>query len=86
MECSIYKGKRNPDHYIFLPADTSINDIPENIQQMMGELTLVMNLDITTDTVLAQSDPVNVLSMIDEKGFFIQIPPKTEINIDTEEY
>jgi len=86
MECSIYKGKRNPDHYIFLPADTSISDIPANILQMMGELTLVMNLNITKDTILAQSDPVNVLAMINEKGFFIQIPPKIEINIDTEEY
>ena len=85
MECSVYKGKRKPDHYVFLPTATSIHDIPESIQQMMGEMEHVMKLDISPVTKLAKSDPVDILNMINEKGFFIQIPPKTEINLDTEE-
>jgi len=86
MECSVYKGKRKADHYLFLPADALTSDIPDSILDMMGELEHVMKLDITPVTRLAQSDPVDILEMITEKGFFIQIPPKTEKNNDSEEF
>jgi len=86
MECNIYKGKRKPDHYLFMPADKPVKDIPDSIQQMLGEIEYVMNIDITEESKLAQSDPVTIINMISEKGFFIQIPPKNEVDIDTKEY
>ena len=80
MECSVYKGKRKPDHYVFLPADKPITEIPDSIQTMMGEFEHVMDLDIVNDTKLAQSDPSDIINMINEKGFYIQIPPKKDNN------
>ncbi len=81
MECNIYKGKRKQDHYLFLPAEKPLQDIPETILEMLGTMELVMKLDITKDTVLAQSDPEKIISVISEKGFYIQIPPKDGLKI-----
>ena len=81
MECDIYKGKRKQDHYLFLPADASLDEIPESILQLLGEIQHVMKIDITSDTHLAQSEPDAVLEMIKEKGFYIQLPKKDTITI-----
>lgn len=86
MECSIYKGKRKPGHYVFLPAEKTIDEIPDAIQQMMGEIEHVMDIDITLDTKLAQSNPVDIINMVTEKGFYIQMPPENDNNVDREEY
>jgi len=76
MECNIYKGKRKQDHYLFLPAERTLEDVPETILEMLGTMELVMKLNITKETVLAQSDPAKIINVISEKGFYIQIPPK----------
>jgi uncharacterized protein YcgL (UPF0745 family) len=76
MECKIYKGKRKHDHYLFTEAGQALDSIPESILQIFGDLERVMTIDITSETVLAQSDPEEVIRMIEANGFFIQIPPK----------
>jgi len=81
MDCTIYKGKRKPDYYIFMPSEMSTDELPTEIQGMLGELETVMQLDITLQTTLAQSDPAVVLDIIQEKGFFIQIPPDQKQDI-----
>jgi len=81
MECHIYKGKRKQEHYLFMPADSSLEEIPESILQILGEIQHVMKIDITPSTHLAQSDPEAILETIREKGFYIQIPSKDNITI-----
>jgi uncharacterized protein YcgL (UPF0745 family) len=81
MECNIYKGKRKQDHYLFMPVTMSLDDMPGSILQMLGEMELVMKMDITGQSVLAQSDPQAVLDTIREKGFYIQLPSDKNITI-----
>lgn len=81
MECQIYKGKRKQEHYLFMPAESSLEDIPEHILEMLGEIQHVMNIDITPATHLAQSKPEAILEMIEEKGFYIQLPQETNITL-----
>jgi len=82
MECNIYKGKRKQDHYLFISSDSTLEEIPLDIRQMFGDLELVMSLELTSSTTLAQSDPEKVINIIHEKGFFIQIPPSSTEIID----
>ena len=81
MECHIYKGKRKQDHYLFMPVTTPLDDIPSPILDMLGEIELVMKLDITKQSKLAQSDAHAVLETISEKGFYIQLPSDKDITI-----
>jgi uncharacterized protein YcgL (UPF0745 family) len=81
MECHIYKGKRKQDHYLFMPVTTPLDDIPSSILEMLGEIELVMKLEITGQSKLAHSDAQAVLETISEKGFYIQLPPDNDITI-----
>lgn len=74
MECNIYKGSRQQDHYLFMPVEKPVTDIPGDILKMFGDIELVMQLDISQSTRLAQSSPSEVIGIINEKGFYIQIP------------
>ena len=81
MECNIYKGKRKDDHYLFMPITSSLEELPGAILQILGDIELVMKLDITADTRLAQSDARTILDTISEKGFYIQLPSDKTIKI-----
>jgi uncharacterized protein YcgL (UPF0745 family) len=81
MECNIYKGKRKQDHYLFIPVTSPLDDIPGPILEMLGEIELVMQLDITEQSKLVQSDARAVLETISEKGFYIQLPSNNDITI-----
>ncbi len=78
MLCEIYKGKTKPDTYVYLKAPAEFENMPESIRAMMGELSLVMELDIIDITKLAREKAINVLDNIDVYGFHIQLPPKDE--------
>ena len=52
------------------------------VKKVVGDLVLVMELEIKADTQLALSDPKKVLSAIDEQGFYIQMPSKKPHPVD----
>jgi uncharacterized protein YcgL (UPF0745 family) len=58
--------------YIFVGEQV---ELPDELMDSLGELTFVMDLQLEPDTKLANSKPEDVLKSIDEKGFYLQIPP-----------
>ena len=56
MNCAIYKGHRKPDTYLFIEEKDSFERIPEALMTMMGELTLVIELELSPERKLAQAD------------------------------
>ena len=79
MKCSIYRGKRKEDHYVYLPEAGNFDAIPDKIKRLMGEFVLAMELEISEESKLANSDPKEILDRIEEQGFFLQIPPRHEV-------
>ena len=75
MQCEIYKGRKKADTYIFLESPADFEKIPESIRNFMGELTLVMNLELSSETRLACETPEVVTKNIEDQGFHIQLPP-----------
>ena len=74
--CLIYRSGKKEETYLYLPIGTKLDDLPEPFQQAFGEAVFVMKLDIDNNTKLARVDPAQVLSGIDEQGYFLQLPPK----------
>jgi len=79
MKCSIYRGKRKEDHYVYLPEAGNFDAIPDSIKRLMGEFVLAMELEITAESKLANRNPQEILARIEEQGFFLQMPPKHEV-------
>lgn len=75
MQCVIYKGQRKPDCYLYIRQADELSDVPASLLEMLGELELVMHLDLARRDKLAYADIEEVRRLLDEQGFFLQMPP-----------
>ena len=75
MNCAIYKGRRKPDTYLYVTGIDEFDQLPAGLLQMMGELTLVMELQLDHERTLAQADVKEVMAQLSDRGYFIQMPP-----------
>jgi uncharacterized protein YcgL (UPF0745 family) len=76
IRCTIFKGKREPELYVYVPWQAGKANIPSDLQKHMGELREVMTIMIGPDKKLARARVENVLKDINEKGYYLQLPPE----------
>ena len=79
MNCSIYKGRKRPDDYLYVENEDDFSRVPDALLQIMGELSLVINLELSPERKLAQADVTQVMQQLAEQGYYLQIPPKVEV-------
>ena len=78
MHCSIYKGTRKPDTYLFVPVKDDFSAVSEDVLRAFGELIHVMDLVLEPERRLARTDARIVLRALLERGCYIQLPPEDE--------
>ena len=74
--CLVYKGRKEPDTYLYVDKKDDCTSVPEELLSMMGELELVMELKLVQGRKLAQTEADIVLKHIEEQGYYLQLPPK----------
>lgn len=75
MLCEIYKGNKKAEMYLYVPLGSDLKDIPDILLKSFGELELVMKLELNLSKKLARVDVATVIEDIQEKGFYLQVPP-----------
>ena len=75
MLCSVFRGTKREGMYLYVKKDTDLTTLPEGLMQQFGVLTLAMTLVLTESRQLARADVKKVRAMIDEQGFYLQMPP-----------
>lgn len=75
MKCYIYKSLKKDQLYLYLQKKDGFTVIPESLLNNIGKLEFVMELDITPERKLARVGAVDVMASLQEKGFFVQMPP-----------
>ncbi len=76
MLCEIFKSKKKEETYLFVEKETVLGELPQTLRDLLGELSLVMELDISEKRILAREKPEVVLFNIRSQGFHLQLPPK----------
>ena len=61
--------------YLYLDKKDDFSGLPEALLQSVGKLEFVMELELTPERKLAREKAEKVLAGLQEKGFFIQLPP-----------
>ena len=74
MKCCIYKGKRKADTYLFVKHDASVWPVPKSLLALLGTLEVVMTIELSEDTTLAQACTKEVIKHLTESGFYLQLP------------
>ena len=75
MQCVVYKGSSKTGSYLYVKNTDDFTQVPEALLNMLGELELIMNLDLASRDKLGYADITEVTRMLDEQGFFLQMPP-----------
>lgn len=76
MHCSVYKGRKAADTYVYLPVKDDFSSLPADLRRAFGEPVHVMDLVLTPGRRLAQVEPRAVLRGLLEKGCYVQLPPR----------
>ena len=76
MQVYVYKGVNRDDHYLYLASELEYADIPEALLSMLGDLSKVLEFDLTPDRILVQADAKQVRADILQQGFYLQMPKK----------
>ena len=75
MKCVVYKGSRKPDAYLYIQRKGNFSQVPESLLDLMGTLQVPISLDLTADSTLAQARIEEVLQQLEDRGFYLQLPP-----------
>ncbi|WP_372016768.1 YcgL domain-containing protein [Pseudoxanthomonas sp. 10H] len=75
MQAYVYKSRRKADTYVFLAARDDFARVPGPVRAQLGELAFVLEVALTPERRLAQSDPDVVRANLAAQGFHVQFPP-----------
>lgn len=80
MQCYVYKGDRKEDHYLYLDDELDLSkpesNLPVAIVRLLGELSFVLDFELTPEKKLSQADAQQVIADIKSQGFYLQMPKK----------
>lgn len=76
MKCFIYKSSKKDQLYLYLPKKDEFEDVPPILMDTMGNPEFVMELELSPERKLARANAAEVLAGLEEKGFYLQMPPK----------
>ena len=82
IECAVYKSQRKDETYVFISATTPFSGLPEELLKILGEAEMIMTLTLTPDKKMARGTAKEIIKSIKEKGFYLQMPIKAEIDMN----
>ena len=79
MQCLIFRCAKKQEMYLYVPfqddEQAAIELLPEGLLKMTGRLEKVMQLNLTPERSLARADRNEVVAALNDKGFYLQMPP-----------
>lgn len=75
IKCNIYRCSSRDEMYLYIQADKTKEELPDDLIKLVKELTFVMDLELTPERKLAREDVLKVMANLEEKGYHLQLPP-----------
>lgn len=73
--CTVYSSPKKEGMYLYVDRAEDLKRVPEALLQKFGKPQHAMVLVVHPDRELARVDVNRVLADLDEKGYFLQMPP-----------
>jgi uncharacterized protein YcgL (UPF0745 family) len=77
---SVFRSRRIADMYLFVDKSDGLARVPEALKHRFGPPELAMELVLTPEHRLARADAGQVLLEIQENGFYLQLPPRLDVD------
>lgn len=75
--CQLFRSPKKAEMYLYVDKARGLEDVPEPLLAQFGEPEAFMMIMLTAEKKLARADASQVLAQIEEKGFYLQMPPTT---------
>jgi uncharacterized protein len=75
MQCHVYASVRKHDTYLWLDGPQRLDNLPDALRELLGELRFVLELDLQPDRSLPREDAGTVLENLRTRGWHLQLPP-----------
>jgi uncharacterized protein YcgL (UPF0745 family) len=73
--CQVFRSTRRAEMYLYVDKASGLEEVPEFLLEQFGEPQPVMTLLLTPERKLARVRAADVLQQIDDRGFYLQMPP-----------
>ena len=80
MKAFVYKSARRADTYVYLKAHDAFETLPLPLRERLGALSFVLEVELTPARKLARADADAVRASLNERGYFLQLPPGTTLS------
>ena len=77
----VFRSPREQGMYLYVDKKEGILRVPEALLAKFGTPESAMLLILTPDKKLARANAANVLAAIQEKGFYLQLPPEPDMDM-----
>lgn len=74
----IYRSAKKAETYLYVRKKDDLSEVPEELSKLFGSPVLVMDMLLTEGKTLARAQAIDILNAIEEKGFYLQMPPPKE--------
>ena len=74
--CTIYRSPKREGMYLYVDKAEDLSRVPAPLLQTFGKPEHAMVLVLSPDRELARVDVIRGLAEVEEKGFFLQMPPR----------
>jgi len=76
----IYRSTKKEGLYLYVPAGQELNELPPTLMTSFGRAEYAMKIVLTKDKKLARAEVEEVMSAIEDQGFYLQMPPVIEVD------
>ncbi|EIJ34479.1 YcgL domain-containing protein [Thiothrix nivea] len=79
MQCYVYRSRRKPGSFLFLPEKGNFERVPGVLLKIFGEPEFSFDFELGAERklMLAVEAP-EIRRVMQENGFFLQLPPSEE--------
>ncbi len=83
MQCYVYRSRRKPGSFLFIPEKGDFSRLPDILLKIFGEPEFSFEFDLIPErTLVIKAEASEVLRVINENGFYLQLPPSEELSAD----
>ena len=82
--CEIYRSPKEEGMYLYVKKEEGLSRLPPDLLALFGKPQQAMVLVLTPEKKLAHADTQKVIQGLEEKGFYLQLPPRDQRDPDAE--
>ena len=75
MNCFVYRSNQQKGMYLYLQEKDNFENVPDSLIKLLGDMDFTFEFDLDKERKLVMAEANEVMRIIKENGYFLQMPP-----------